>query len=303
MNRWTFRVPSRSDLPTDADEESPYDEDEPRQPGPVGDWLSRRINASWHTEAVTAGYDPFNPLAESNVARSVQAALLSVPAVPLVTVPAFYGSGIYVLYYSGNNRLYTPINDGSWPIYVGKASPEGARKGATRARKRAAANELDRAYGRSLWSRLREHAVSINIAADLSLFDFTCRYLVTTSAFVALSETLMIDWFSPVWNLVTDGFGSHDPGGGRRVGAIPKWDTLHPGRSWVEQHDPATAAEHDELVRAVQQHFIDHPPRPGDELPEATLRRAAVDSDSLRRAAVDSDSDGTGQLPFDSQDS
>jgi hypothetical protein len=32
-------------------------------------------------------------------------------------------------------------------------------------------------------------------------------------------------------------------------------------------------------VRAVQQHFIEHPPRPGDELPEATLRRAVAEPD------------------------
>jgi len=243
-------------------------------------WLSRRVDSNWHVEAIAAGHEPYNPLAESNVARSVQAALLSLPSIPLSQVPPFYGSGIYVLYYSGDNALYEAISRIDWPIYVGKASPEGARKGATRVQTRQRdTNALDRAYGRSLWSRLREHAGSISEAADLALSHFSCRYLVTTSTFVALSETLMIDWFSPVWNLVTDGFGSHDPGRGRREGAVPKWDTLHPGRSWVEQHDPTTAAQHDTLVRAVQQHFVDHPPRPGDERPEATLRQAVAEPD------------------------
>jgi hypothetical protein len=219
-------------VPTGGDE-IPYEGNSVGRRGGEGGWLSRRVDSNWHVEALAAGHEPYNPLAESNVARSVQAALLSVPSIPLSQVPPFYGSGIYILYYSGDNTLYEAIGRIDWPIYVGKASPEGARKGATRLQVRqGGANPLDRAYGRSLWNRLREHARSIDEADDLELAHFTCRYLVTTSAFVALSETLMIDWFSPVWNLVTEGFGNHDPGRGRRVGAVPNWDTLHPGRSF-----------------------------------------------------------------------
>ena len=39
----------------------------------------------------------------------------------------------------------------------------------------------------------------------------------------------------PVWNVCIEGFGLHDPGGGRRKGEISWWDALHPGRSWAKK--------------------------------------------------------------------
>jgi hypothetical protein len=250
-------------------------------------WERPEINPRWHNDALAAGCDPYNPLAESNVARSVQAAILSVPTVSLGNVPAFYGSGIYVLYYSGDNLLYKPVAEIEWPIYVGKASPEGVRKGATRAKQRdKPQNELDELYGRALWRRLREHAKSIDGAADLRISDFSCRYLVTTSAFVGMSESLMIDWFTPVWNQVTDGFGNHDPGSGRRAGRIPRWDVLHPGRGWANKHTPASEIQRNTLVEAVAIHFRDNPPRPGQETAQAALRRAITEPDFNAEADV-----------------
>jgi hypothetical protein len=50
-----------------------------------------------------------------------------------------------------------------------------------------------------------------------------------------LGESLLIQRHRPVWNSVIDGFGNHDPGAGRRKGAMPSWDTLHPGRSWADK--------------------------------------------------------------------
>lgn len=35
-----------------------------------------------------------------------------------------------------------------------------------------------------------------------------------------------------------DGFGNHDPGGGRYEGLQPRWDVLHPGRSWAAKCKP-----------------------------------------------------------------
>ena len=43
----------------------------------------------------------------------------------------------------------------------------------------------------------------------------------------------MIQNFKPVWNLIADGFGNHDPGNGRYEGKKPSWDELHPGRAWA----------------------------------------------------------------------
>jgi hypothetical protein len=35
-----------------------------------------------------------------------------------------------------------------------------------------------------------------------------------------------------------DGFGNHDPGSGRYKGVRPRWDVLHPGRSWADKCQP-----------------------------------------------------------------
>ena len=56
-----------------------------------------------------------------------------------------------------------------YPVYVGKAVPPGARKGALRQRSTS---------GHALANRLNQHAASINQANNLNLRDFSCRYLV-----------------------------------------------------------------------------------------------------------------------------
>ena len=55
----------------------------------------------------------------------------------------------------------------SWPIYVGKAVPAGARKGGF---------GLGLKPGRDLYKRLREHAESVEQAENLDLADFRCRF-------------------------------------------------------------------------------------------------------------------------------
>jgi hypothetical protein len=52
---------------------------------------------------------------------------------------------------------------------------------------------------------------------------------------IPLGESLLIDRLRPIWNLVIDGFGNHDPGGGRRNQMKSSWDVLHPGRSWANK--------------------------------------------------------------------
>ena len=50
---------------------------------------------------------------------------------PLTSNVVIGGPGVYALYYKGSTSEYQPIADGRHPIYVGKAVPPGARKGAT----------------------------------------------------------------------------------------------------------------------------------------------------------------------------
>ena len=76
---------------------------------------------------------PFNPLAMENLAESIVHALHLQDPVPLALVPEFDGAGVYALYYHGKFPAYkalAAVNADQLiePIYIGKASPSGARK-------------------------------------------------------------------------------------------------------------------------------------------------------------------------------
>lgn len=61
-----------------------------------------------------------------------------------------------------------------------------------------------------------------------------CRWLVLDPVWIGLTEQVLIAMYRPIWNSVIDGFGSHDPGSGRRNQKRSPWDTLHKGRPWAE---------------------------------------------------------------------
>lgn len=175
---------------------------------------------------------PFNPLDKKNLGASVAEALVSQPVHLLGELTVFFGTGIYAIYYHGKHVAYGAIaapnqankSDPIIPIYVGKAVPQGARKGKVMP---------DPTKSKALYGRLQEHAESITAADTLDIGDFTCRYLVVDEIWIPLGESLMIAKFSPLWNLVVEGFGNHDPGAGRYQGLRPRWDTMHPGRAWA----------------------------------------------------------------------
>lgn len=177
---------------------------------------------------------PFNPLDKRNLGASVAEALVSQPVHKLNNVEQFYGSGIYALYYHGPHPAYEQIAAANSkkkrnpivPIYVGKAVPQGARKGKLMP---------DPTKSKALHSRLQEHRDSIASTDSLDIEDFTCRYLVVDEIWIPLGESLLITKFSPLWNLLVEGFGNHDPGAGRYNGLRPRWDTLHPGRAWAKK--------------------------------------------------------------------
>lgn len=181
---------------------------------------------------------PYNPLEKENLGKSVADALLHRGAVPLAELPQFHGAGIYALYYQGRFAPYSKLarinraQGATVPIYVGKAIPAGGRKGGS------SSSELSsQKPTKALFKRLTEHAESIG-ATDLKIDDFSCRYLVVDNIWIPLGESLLITRFSPLWNLLLDGFGNHDPGSGRYNGLIPKWDVLHPGRAWAQKCRP-----------------------------------------------------------------
>jgi hypothetical protein len=176
--------------------------------------------------------ETYNPLDKIHLAESIRNAILQRPVERLENTDPFDGAGIYAIYYGGPSEVYAPIstrNEGNGleiPIYVGKAIPPGNRRGVIDPRAK---------VGDPLFKRLKEHAESIRCCENLDVADFTCRYLVVDDIWISLGESLLIQSFRPVWNVALDGFGNHDPGGGRRGQKRSPWDTLHPGRAWAKK--------------------------------------------------------------------
>ena len=173
---------------------------------------------------------PFNPLDKRNLGESVARALLLQKVVPLARSERFLGAGIYAIYYVGNFKSYEPISQENRgkkfqrPIYVGKAVPPGARKGGF---------GLSTSAGPALFKRLNEHRSSILAAENVELDEFFCRHLVSDDIWIPLGESLLIEWFKPLWNVLIDGFGNHPPGKRRERQYRSRWDTYHPGRAWA----------------------------------------------------------------------
>lgn len=194
---------------------------------------------------------PFNPLEKAHIAESIARVLLNQPVEPLPP-GVFMGAGIYAIYYCGDFEPYLPIaeanRNGKWqlPIYVGRAQPDGARKGLV--------GLGDATPKPKLFSRLSDHARSIEAVSNLSLDDFVVRFLVVEDIWIALGESLLLSWFKPVWNGVVDGFGNHAPGSGRAAGARPLWDTLHPGRSWAAAL-PASEMTTNAITARIAEHL------------------------------------------------
>ncbi|MEA2640859.1 MAG: hypothetical protein QOF51_2253 [Chloroflexota bacterium] len=199
---------------------------------------------------------PYNPLDKPHLAESVVAALLGRDLEPLPPDVTFLGAGIYAIYYTGDFPAYSPIaaqnRRGRYaqPIYVGKATPPGGRRGGI------GEGPVESA---TIYGRLRQHAASIEQAGNLDLTDFACRYLVLDDVWISLGENLLIERFRPLWNVVVDGFGNHTPGRGRLGQRRSAWDVLHPGRAWaqlVQPHGLTEAALRDRIAA-----FLD-PPAP-----------------------------------------
>ena len=175
--------------------------------------------------------EPYNPLDKKRIGEQLAAALLAQPINPLPPAK-FIGAGVYALYYIGDfpsySRLAERNKNGQYflPIYVGKAIPEGARKGG---------QGVNETQGLALYKRLNEHAKSIAAAKNLRLADFRCKFLAIDDIWIPLAESMLIEKFLPVWNCLLEGFGNHDPGKGRKNMVIPAWDFYHPGRAWAER--------------------------------------------------------------------
>jgi hypothetical protein len=59
--------------------------------------------------------------------------------------------------------------------------------------------------------------------------------LPISSDMIGTIEAALIRLNQPLWNVVVDGFGNHDPGRGCYEQAKSDWDVIHPGRPWADR--------------------------------------------------------------------
>jgi hypothetical protein len=197
---------------------------------------------------------PYNPLEKRRLAESIVRELLESEPQLLPPAEQFLGAGIYLVYYTGGFTHYRRLaelnrDDLAHPIYVGRAVSPGGRVGGF---------SEDSTPAAALFKRLNEHAASIRQVSSLSLDDFRCRYLVVDEFWISLAESLLIESYRPLWNVVISGFGNHHVGTARIGGKRTLWDSLHPGRSWAEnQTNPnIPLVEIEERIRA---HLLELP--------------------------------------------
>jgi hypothetical protein len=170
---------------------------------------------------------------------------------PLQILPPpdrFIGGGVYALYYLGEYELYSPLSklnheDCKYPIYVGKTVPPGWRTG-----------RVSSSTTPDLHQRLREHNRSLEQVENLKVDEFQCRFMILNdveSDLVVPVEASLIRQYRPLWNMVVDGFGNHDPGKGRYNQAKSEWDILHHGRLWADRLTGA-APDMEEIISKVK---------------------------------------------------
>ncbi|MCC5881909.1 MAG: Eco29kI family restriction endonuclease [Halomonas sp.] len=172
---------------------------------------------------------PYNPLEKRHLAESIAREVVDAPIRPLSETSDLVGAGVYAIYYTGSCEWYSPIAEQNedeqfeQPIYVGKAIPKGGRKGGF---------SVDpSAKGTALRDRLRKHYSSVKQAENLEEDQFFYRYLLVDDVWIPLGENMLIEQFRPAWNILIDGFGNNQPGGGREKQKRSSWDVLHPGRT------------------------------------------------------------------------
>ena len=169
----------------------------------------------------------------------------------------FTGTGVYALYYMGDNPLYSrlaELNRLSYavPIYVGIAVPNGWRQ------QRVSDNDLKQS--KELHSRIREHTKNITIGDGLDVGHFACRFVIFEaegSDMISTVEASLIKLFRPIWNSAVDGFGNHTPGAGRFEQAKSDWDVIHKGREFADRCK-GVPKDYGTIVKNIENHFKKH---------------------------------------------
>ena len=182
--------------------------------------------------------------APATIGRLIGRELVSVARIPLGQVENFYGAGVYAIYYTGDHPAYAAIKETNCPIYVGKGDSKYLHA------------QTPRDQGRGIFLRLRKHRSNIELATDLDIDDFDCRYLATESGWQMTAESFLITLYRPVWNKeikVCQGFGKH---GDIARTELSKWDVLHTGRKWASSQKARRGYTIESVTRDIEEHFI-----------------------------------------------
>ncbi len=226
------------------------------------DRLFKAVDAQLYPHEMPAGvFDPADPGLFGLVAA---VGLVHQEPEPLNAIVRTYGSGVYALYYRGDNPLYGPLVGSATPIYVGKTKTP--------------TSTVLVEQGTALTGRLAEHAKSIRAGNGLNIDDFEYRRLVLAPGWEPVTEGALINLFRPVWNKrsaakdpatgravrYVHGFGKHGDDADTRSNDRSPWDTLHYGRDWANDKDPAKLTmnqmEREEVEALIAKHFVDNRP-------------------------------------------
>ena len=195
-----------------------------------------------------AFFDPTNPEVSSAL---VAMAMVAQPRQSMASLPPFYGSGIYAIYYNGKRKQYLPISKTEHPIYVGMADPSDG------------SSTDPFSQGLALFNRLTAHAKNIAKAnTTLDVSEFECKYLAVQSGFQSAAEGKLIRYYRPIWNKETKichGFGKHGDSATTRVNARSPWDTLHPGRGWADK-STSEQSSYANIITKTTKHYLENPP-------------------------------------------
>lgn len=161
--------------------------------------------------------------------RRLTSLVTNAPLSPLTEKIHTIGPGAYLLFYRGDNPLYSGLTTVRWPIYVGRAlNPP---------------------------RRMSEHRCSISSVSGLAVDAFEVLVAATSApASAGFLEERLMALYRPVWNESwLAGFGSKHQGLARIANQQPTlWDRLHHGRSWAH----VAAASDPVLRRRVRAHLL-----------------------------------------------
>jgi hypothetical protein len=222
------------------------------------DVAERLRNVAMEFDPIALPSSVFDPAAPEIAGRNIALALMAQPRRPMAEMtekPGFYGAGVYAIYYRGEKLpfpAYQALRGSDHPIYIGKADPESASA------------TTPKMQGRAIWSRLREHANTIDKAeCTLSIDDFECRFLVVQSGYQRAAEDYLIRFFGPIWNSETNicyGMSKHGDAAETRGNKRSPWHTIHPGVKWAANPKLVDQKPAAQITQDIAAHFKKYTP-------------------------------------------